>query len=322
MACYLGFDIGGTKSAVLLGRSDGAILERVEIPTDHTMPSETFIQTLIASGHEIMTRRKDCHPVGAGISCGGPLDSRRGVILSPPNLPGWRDVPVADMIRREFRIPVRLLNDADASALAEGRFGAGRGADNLVFLTFGTGMGAGLILNGRLYSGSTGMAGEIGHIGMADDGPIGHGKAGSFEGFCSGGGILRMARGRAEELLRRGTLPAYCPGPEALTNLDVKTLAAAARGGDAEALAIFRKSGEYLGKGLSILVDLLNPEIIIIGSIFRRAHDLLAPAALEALRREGLTPAVEACRIVPAELGESIGDKAALSAAMEGEAEG
>lgn len=139
---------------------------------------------------------------GIGISCGGPLDSRRGVILSPPNLPGWDEVPVKAYFERETGAPAMLRNDADACAVAEWRYGAGRGCRNMVFLTFGTGFGAGLILNGALYSGSCDMAGEIGHIRAPGDPayrPVGYGKSGSFEGYCSGGGIAELGRAIALE---------------------------------------------------------------------------------------------------------------------------
>lgn len=319
MTVYLGFDIGGTKSAVVLGDSGGTILEKEAVPTDLSVKPENFMETLCTLAAGLLSRRQGCTPAAAGISCGGPLDSRRGIILSPPNLPGWDRVPAAELISRRFGLPARLLNDADASALAEGRFGAGRGMDNLIFLTFGTGMGAGLILNGRLYTGASGIAGEIGHVRMEQDGPRGHGKAGSFEGFCSGGGIAGAAAARVKDLIARGTPPAWCPGPEALAAITAKKVAAAARKGDREALAIFRQSGEYLGKGLAIMIDLLNPEAIIIGSIYTRAEDLLKPAVMEVLHRECLPAALAACQILPARLGEAIGDMAALSAAMEGE---
>ena len=137
-----------------------------------------------------------------GISCGGPLDSKKGIIFSPPNLPGWDNVPITRILSDEFGVETALQNDANACALAEWLMGAERGHSNMIFLTFGTGMGAGLILNGRLYSGTNDLGGEVGHIRLAKTGPVGFGKAGSFEGFCSGGGIAQLAKsivfGKAE----------------------------------------------------------------------------------------------------------------------------
>ena len=189
----IGIDIGGTKCAVSLGKraADGGVrlLHRCESrPTAGRAPMELLAE-LCADARECMARAPQ-RPSAAGISCGGPLDSRRGVILSPPNLVGWDEIPAAACISEALGIPARLCNDANACALAEWKLGAGRGCRSMIFLTFGTGLGAGLILDGRLYEGASDMAGEAGHIRLADCGPAGYGKSGSFEGFCSGA-VLR-----------------------------------------------------------------------------------------------------------------------------------
>jgi glucokinase len=165
---------------------------------------------------------------GIGISCGGPLDSKRGLILSPPNLPGWDNIPITEYFSSRFHVPVFLQNDANACALAEWRYGAGKGLDDMVFLTFGTGIGAGLILNGKLYEGKQSMAGEAGHWRMASFGPIGYGKAGSFEGFCSGGGIAQLARQKILEQLQMGKKH---PLAEKLENISAKDVSRFAWGG-------------------------------------------------------------------------------------------
>ena len=166
MKYVLGFDIGGTKSAVLLarpGKENVEFLERKAIPTHGTWKEvlgcladmgKAFLETHQISGEECCI----------GVSCGGPLDSGRGVILSPPNLPGWDQVPVVSYLEQSLGMVAGLKNDADACALAEWRYGAGRGCRHMIFLTFGTGLGAGLVLNGRLYEGACGMAGEAGHV--------------------------------------------------------------------------------------------------------------------------------------------------------------
>ena len=181
---YIGIDIGGTKCAVVKGNLEEGVREKIAFPTRGA--AETL--------EEIFSAVRKLMPASAiGVSCGGPLDETRGIIMSPPNLPDWDNIHVTDMLEAEFGVKAYLCNDANACALAEWRFGAGRGFDNVVFLTFGTGLGAGLILDGKLYSGTNGNAGEVGHIRLADNGPIGYGKRGSFEGFCSGGGISRLA---------------------------------------------------------------------------------------------------------------------------------
>ncbi|MBQ6267209.1 MAG: ROK family protein [Clostridia bacterium] len=303
----LGIDIGGTKCAVVLGDETGTVLKKEQFPT---ADCGRTVELLIAIARQMA-------PFDAiGVSCGGPLDAQRGVILSPPNLPGWDHVEIVRLLNEAFHVPVYLKNDADACALAEWRFGAGRGAQSLIFLSFGTGLGAGLILNGRLYSGASGLAGEVGHIRLADFGPVGYGKAGSFEGFCSGGGLAQLGQAAAKAHAQTGA-PVSFDGGE----ITAKTVAAAAAAGDAAAVEVFRQCGRMLGRGLSVLIDLLNPERIILGSIFARCEDLLRPEMEKEIEKETLPAARRACRILPAALGESIGDVGALCAALYGEGE-
>jgi glucokinase len=301
----LGIDIGGTKCAVILGDSSG-IVKKIRFAT--TSYEETMENI-----------RKAVREMGAfdaiGISCGGPLNSKTGVILSPPNLPGWDDVHITEMLSAEFGVPAYLCNDADACALAEWKFGAGKGTENMIFLTFGTGMGAGLILNGKLYSGACGMAGEVGHVRMSDFGPVGYGKSGSFEGFCSGGGIAQIGKMLAREQIQMGKKLPYCKTLAELDGITAKSLAEYANMGDETALAAYRICGEMLGKGLALLIDILNPERIVIGSVFARAEALLRPHMEKTLKRESLAFSYETCQIVPAALGDAIGDYAALAVA-------
>ena len=305
---YLGIDIGGTKIAVVSGDDKGNILEKHRFDTPDT-PREA-----IEKIYEIMDTCSGFSAVG--ISCGGPLDSERGIIQSPPNLPGWDDIHITDMITERYGVPCHLCNDANACALAEWRFGAGEGCDNMIFLTFGTGLGAGLILDGRLYNGTNGMAGEAGHIRLSPFGGVGYGKSGSFESFCSGGGIAQLARMRALELFQQGKRPAFCDNLADIDKITAKDIAAYADKGDSDALEIFRICGQKLGEGLSILVDILNPQKIVIGSIFTRCERLLRPHAEAVMKRECLAASLGVCELLPARLGESIGDYAALAVAM------
>jgi glucokinase len=290
---WIGIDIGGTKCVVARATATGAIEAESRFAT--TGVHETLERILA----EIEKLAPGKHP-RFGVACGGPLDAENGIILSPPNLPGWDRVPIVRELTGRFGGHAWLMNDANAGALAEWRFGAGRGARNLVFLTHGTGMGAGLILAGRLYEGTTGDAGEAGHVRLAETGPAGYGKEGSFEGFCSGGGIARLAAGR---------LPGI-PAPSA------REVAAAAAAGMPEARAVLRESGRYLGRALAMLIDILNPERIVLGSIYCRAGRFLEASMREELRREALPGPLAACRIVGAELGERLGPAAALSVAL------
>ncbi len=301
----IGVDIGGTKCAVVLGNTEG-IVKKIRFATTNYKDTMENIRRAIREMGDFDA---------IGISCGGPLDSKKGLILSPPNLVGWDNVPITKMLSEEFGVPAYLCNDADACALAEWKFGAGKGTENMIFLTFGTGMGAGLILNGQLYSGANGMAGEIGHMRMYDHGPVGYGKAGSFEGFCSGGGIAQIGKTLALEQLQMGKILPYCQTPAELGNITAKLLAEYAYRGDALAKEAYRISGEMLGCGLAVLIDIFNPEKIVIGSVFARAEDLLRPHMEKILQKEALPTSYAACAIVPAALGDSIGDYAALAVA-------
>ncbi|MGC6585944.1 ROK family protein [Paenibacillus sp. Dod16] len=318
MTYLSGFDIGGTKCSVSVGRqeADGTltILAKERFPTPHE-PEEAL--TIMMNVLEQLLQHLHLPGVEAiGISCGSPLNSELGLVHSPPNLPHWNGIDVVSPVKQRFRVPVGLQNDANACALSEWRWGAGRGTRNMLFLTFGTGMGAGLILNGRLYTGTNDMAGEIGHIRLEHDGPVGYGKAGSFEGFCSGGGIARLAAAHAEAVLKAGGTTSFCCDREQLASITAQSVGEAAQNGDPTALKVFHLVGEELGRGLSVLVDILNPEMIVIGSIYGRQQKLLEPVALEVLKREALPEALSVCKVVPAALGERVGDYAGLSVAM------
>ena len=317
----LGIDVGGTKCAVVNGSISPD--NQITITGKSVFPTETakgFKQTLdnIYSHIDeslVKTGLKPKDLEAIGISCGGPLDSKKGVIMSPPNLPGWDNIPIVELIEKRYGVKTSVQNDANACALAEWKYGAGRGFDNVIFLTFGTGMGSGLILNGRLYAGTNDMAGEVGHIRLERTGPVGYGKAGSFEGFCSGGGIAQLAQTAAMEKLQMGETVSFCEGFERLHDITAKSVAEAAFAGDATAIEVYRVCANYLGRALSVLIDVLNPEVIVLGSIYGRAQALIEPEMRSVMERECVSHAFRVCRVVSAGLGESIGDYAALSVA-------
>ena len=186
----------------------------------------------------------------------------------------------------------------------------------MVFLTFGTGLGAGLILDGKLYSGHNDNAGEVGHIRLDQSGPVGYGKAGSFEGFCSGGGLAQLGYSLAMEKRQGGTYPLYYQENMSANDVTAKSIAEAAFAGDETALEVYRICGRYLGKGISIIIDLLNPELIVIGSIFARSKDLLWKTAKAEIEQEALELSATCCQVVAADLGEQIGDYAAVAVAL------
>jgi glucokinase len=300
----IGINIGGTKCSVSQLREDREleVVERFATSDPRTTLDRMFSAVEGMGAGEA--------PV-FGVSCGDPMDSPRGIILSPPNLPGWDEVHITDDLTGRFGGVAYLMNDANACALAEWQMGAGRGKRNVVFLTFGTGMGAGLIIDGRLYEGTSGSAGEVGHVRLAPDGPVGYGKAGSFEGFCSGGGIARLVQRTVRAC---GTKLSFFDGP--IEDVTAAHVAAAAANGDAFAREIFDEVGRRLGMGLAIIIDILNPEVIVIGSIFARCRQLLEPSMMDVLAKEALPQSLRPCKIVPAALGEDIGDWAALTIAL------
>ena len=301
----IGLDIGGTKCAITVGEIEGddiKIVHREEFPTAGLSWQQVlakFEQQIrsLSTLSTLSTFSTFSTFDNIGISCGGPLDSRAGLILSPPNLPGWDNVPIVKYFEDAFHVPCHVQNDANACAYAEWKYGAGKGTRNMVFMTFGTGLGAGIIVDGRLYSGTNDNAGEIGHIRLAPTGPLGYNKEGSAEGFCSGAGIARLAK------IRKGL------------DLTTKEIFARVRAGDPDCVEVFRESAEKLATILAFTIDILNPEVISLGGVFMRNADLFMEIVDPILEREALPLARKVCRIVPAGLGESIGDYAALAVA-------
>lgn len=299
MKISIGLDIGGTKCAISTGECSAdsiRILSREEFPTAG-LSWRQVLDEFAKRIDSISCADATLAIESIGISCGGPLDSKEGVIMSPPNLPGWDGVRIVEFFSNRFHVPVHLQNDANACALAEYRFGAGRGTRNMVFMTFGTGLGAGIVIDGKLYSGTNDNAGEIGHIRLAPTGPIGYNKEGSAEGFCSGAGIARLAK------MRKGL------------DLTTKEIFARVRAGDPDCTEVFRESAEKLASILAFTIDILNPEVIALGGVFMRNADLFMKIVDPILDREALPLARRVCRIVPAGLGESVGDYAALAVA-------
>ncbi|MCD6520496.1 MAG: ROK family protein [Anaerolineae bacterium] len=301
----IGLDIGGTKFAVIEGTLAGQVLARSQHPTMPERGFEDTFQRLCAAIEETLAAaHEEGRQVRAlSVSIGGPLDIERGIIYSPPNLPGWDAIPLKDLLHERFHLPVYVEHDGNAGALAEWHFGAGKGARNLIFLTMGTGLGAGIILNGQLYRGTSDLAGEVGHIRIAPDGPLAYGKRGSWEGYCAGPAFAALAQEMFPQRWGQGIST-----PE-ITRLALE--------GDADALAVVERVAYYLGQGLAILADILNPEIIVIGSMAVRLGETLLAPARRAMEAEALPGTYRICRVVPAALGERIGDIAALCAAIE-----
>ena len=311
MSYFIGLDIGGTKTAICLANYDNQkadFLTRLEVKT--TKNPKATLEPLFNEAKKWM---KQHEVLCVGVSCGGPLDSKKGIIICPPSLPGWEDFDICSYVKQSLGLDAYLQNDANACAVAEHMFGAGKKVHNMVFLTFGTGLGSGLIIDDRLYEGTNGNAGEIGHVRLANKGPVGYNKEGSVEGFASGGGISRLAKIKA---LKLKELPECVVRMGGVDNITTKQLAEFAHQGDKFARSVFRQAGKMFGRALSILIDIINPELIVVGGVYMRSKDLLIRSMKNELRKEALAPSLAVCKIVPATLGEQIGDYGALAVAI------
>ncbi len=311
----VGVDIGGTKTAIVISEQPPEVLERIEFPTRPAKGPEPALRLIREGIHDLLEKHR-LKIARIGVSCGGPLDHVSGVIQAPPNLSTWVDVPIKAILEKEFGVTCHLENDANAGAVAEHRFGAGRGCQNMVFLTMGTGLGAGIITDGRLYHGTNDFAGEIGHVRLTRSGPVGYHKAGSVEGWASGGGMTQVALKVVEAARKRNDPTLLAELLQRGKPITARDVAVAARKGDAVAIRILRSTGKRLGEVLAILVDILNPERIVIGGLAMRLGDTLLGPARVVMQREALPYSSSVCQVVPALLDERIGDVAALCVAM------
>ncbi len=313
-ARYLvGHDIGGTKLAVVIADWDGNILHKIRRPTDAKRGPEAVVATLVDMTREAMAHISlfPADVAGVGVSCGGPLDTETGVVYAPPNLPGWEEVPLKAWLEKALSLPAFVENDANASALAEWSFGAGRGFRHMVYMTMSTGIGGGIILDGRLYRGPNDTAGEVGHMTIVEGGPsCGCGKRGCLESLCSGPSIARRAREKA--LATPGTLMVEMADGD-LERITAETVMAAARRNDPAAREIVDETARYMAVGLGNIVNILNPEIIVIGTILVKARDLLLEPIRSYLQSETWSRVYDTVRVVPAGLGDSVGDLAAIA---------
>ncbi len=305
----IGLDVGGTKTAVVEGDAAANILQRRERPTQAHRPFEEAWPALAVLVDETMETARKAHrePVALSVSIGGPLRIGEGRLIDPPHLPGWHGVRLKDRLtERFFPLPVFVEHDGNAGALAEFAFGIGPlrpGLRHLVFLTFGTGLGAGIVVNGHILHGATDTAGEVGHWRLADNGPEGYGKNGSWEGFASGAGLVQLAARRDPNRWSADT--------------PIRTVVDSMLADDPEALEIAAEAGRWMGRGMALLVDALNPEVIVLGSLAVALGERVLGPARDIVRREALPQAAAACEIVPSVLGNRIGDVAALMAAFQ-----
>lgn len=316
-AYVLGVDVGGTKLATVLATRGGEILHKVRLATEAERGPAFGVARLVSMLHQNLdeTSVDPEDVVGIGVACGSPMDAERGIILGPPNLQSWNPVPIVETLEAEFALYTQLENDANAGALAEWLFGAGRGRRSMVYMTMGTGIGGGLILDGRLYRGANGNAGEVGHMRVVHQGgPLcGCGKRGCLEAFCSGPAIAR----RAKEALRRSSQDSLATACVALAgsleSVTAEHLFAAARQGDALALQLVDETAHYMGVGLANIIQALNPEVIVLGTIATEQGDFFLDRVRRVVREETWPQMSHIVEILPSPLGDQVGDYGAIS---------
>ncbi|MEQ9461816.1 MAG: ROK family protein [Phycisphaeraceae bacterium] len=297
----LGLDIGGTKCSALIGTAAGDVLDRLTWPSDAAHGPDAMLDDLIGHARALINRHKG-ELAGAGVVVGGPLDSRRGLVLSPPNLPGWDNIPLRSRLEDALSMPVGLEHDAAACALAEYHWGAGRGEHSVAYLTCGTGFGMGLVIDGVPYYGAGGHSCEIGHVLLEGEGPVAFGKAGSVEAFCAGASLPKLAAWKYPDRWR----DAAPTGPE-LSDL--------AGSGDADARSIIDVWSDSVARVAASIADTLFCDVIILGSLARYLGPEVFQAIHEAYLAQVHPHARDSCRLCVTELGNRLQDSSALAAA-------
>ncbi|MFO7290549.1 MAG: ROK family protein [Bacillota bacterium] len=298
MGRCIGVDVGGTKIAAARVEPDGSLSRRFRADTRADEGPDGVIERICQGIEQVMGEEK---VEGIGIACPGPLDARTGVVLSPPNLPGWDRIPLKDRLEERFGVPVRVENDANAAAWGEYLLGAGRGADPMVYITVSTGIGGGIVLDGRLYRGADTFAGEIGHT-IVDPGgaPCSCGRRGCLEALASGTAIARAAA----EAVRKGNRRIREAGG---SEPRAEHVFAAYRDGDEDASRIVREAVRHLAIGISNIVHLFNPRAVVIGGGVARAGDALFAPLRERIRAFLMPSFAGTFELLPAKLGEDAG---------------
>ena len=297
---YLGLDVGGTKCAAVIGADTGRIAARREWPALASRGPDAMIADMVDHAKALLRE----HAADAvGVAIGGPLDASRGMILGPPNRPGWDRVPLGERLAAALALPVVVEHDASACALAEQRWGM-PAARRLIYLTCGTGFGMGFVVDGAIYRGAAGQPSDIGHIRYRADGPLAYGKRGSLEAFAAGGALARLAGWRFP-----GRWSAQVPAGQELARL--------AAAGDPDAREVVRLNAQAVGHACAVLLDILYPDRISLGSLALYLGEPWLQEVRAAAAAEAMPAAAAGCAIGPAILGGRVQDLAPIAAAIQ-----
>ena len=301
-AYALAADLGGTQIRVALVDRQGGILERHAIPTLAQRPRDEVVQRFVGALKNVAETVEASELSGVGVSLASPTDPETGVMYNPPNLPGWDGFSLKPVIEAEFSLRASCANDATLAALAEQKYGAGRGYKHLIYMTVSTGIGSGIVIDGKLYTGRSGFAGEIGHLTVDRNGPLCNcGNLGCLEAVASGTAVARMARERIAAGESSVLADVARNQPD---DLDARKVAEAARSGDALASSIMDEVGVSLGCGV---VSLFDPEVIVIGGGLSRSLDLLQPGITGEIEAHAMAQHRGRKPIAKSELGDDVG---------------
>lgn len=318
----VGIDIGGTKIAAGLVDEDAAVHFRCESKGHAGRPPDVVIESADRVFHMVLAgaNLEASSLAGVGVGFAGHTDAMRGLILTSSNLPAWDRVPLREILSKRFGVPVVLDNDCNAAALAEHRYGSGRGSRHMVYVAFSTGVGAGIIIDGQIYRGHTGTAGEVGHTVVDVDGRLcSCGNRGCLMAWACGMALTELAAERIEA--GEETLLREMAGGD-LARIKGEMVAEAARRGDRVARELVQLTGRYLGVGLSTVVQVLNPEVIVVGGGLTRMGAQLMDPCLQTLRQHLPPVLVGSARIVPSHFGEDVGIVGAAALVFTETAEG
>jgi len=300
-------DLGGTKIIAAVVLPDGKIISRNYCLTMADKGPEAVSSRILSAVDRAIAQAKlkTLELIGIGVAAAGILDTNRGIVTTSPNLPNWRNVPLRDILADKLGVVTYIINDASAAALGEHRFGAGMGFGNIIYLTVSTGIGGGIIIDGELYSGTDGCAGEVGHMTIEAGGPQCHcGNHGCLEALASGWAVAKAAITRINDGGKSSIIELV---EGRLENITAETVAVAARRGDRLAADIVAEAAEYLGIGLANLVNIFNPELIVIGGGLSKMGDMLLKPARKVLKERAFQLPADTVRVVRACLGSDAG---------------